>query len=76
MTDVADTLHGQNDEIEPTNDKESTADQQGEEQKKGMKQQLKGEESAKMEEFQKQQQHNIDESAQRWRSFRNNATQH
>uniref|UniRef100_A0A183BXG5 HMG box domain-containing protein n=1 Tax=Globodera pallida TaxID=36090 RepID=A0A183BXG5_GLOPA len=32
--DVADTFHGQNDEIEPTNDKESTADQQEEEQKK------------------------------------------
>uniref|UniRef100_A0A914HPN6 Viral A-type inclusion protein n=1 Tax=Globodera rostochiensis TaxID=31243 RepID=A0A914HPN6_GLORO len=32
--DVADTLNGQNDEIWPTNDKESTADQQGEEQKK------------------------------------------
>uniref|UniRef100_A0A183CR05 Protein kinase domain-containing protein n=1 Tax=Globodera pallida TaxID=36090 RepID=A0A183CR05_GLOPA len=34
MTDVEDTLHGQNDEIEPTNDKEFTADQQEEEQKK------------------------------------------
>uniref|UniRef100_A0A914HN63 B30.2/SPRY domain-containing protein n=1 Tax=Globodera rostochiensis TaxID=31243 RepID=A0A914HN63_GLORO len=32
--DVEDTLNGQNDEIWPTNDKESTADQQGEEQKK------------------------------------------
>ncbi|KAI3418657.1 hypothetical protein GPALN_007765 [Globodera pallida] len=32
--DVEDTLHRQNDEIEPTNDKESTADQQEEEQKK------------------------------------------
>uniref|UniRef100_A0A914GXM3 B30.2/SPRY domain-containing protein n=1 Tax=Globodera rostochiensis TaxID=31243 RepID=A0A914GXM3_GLORO len=61
--DVTDTLHGQNNKIEPTNDKESTADQQEADQLEGMVQQLNGNESAKMEELQKQQQHNIDESA-------------
>uniref|UniRef100_A0A914GXD7 Uncharacterized protein n=1 Tax=Globodera rostochiensis TaxID=31243 RepID=A0A914GXD7_GLORO len=50
---------------EPNNDKESTADQSVKEQKKSDQlqgtSQLKGELS--MEEFQKQQQHNVDESA-------------
>uniref|UniRef100_A0A183CG89 B30.2/SPRY domain-containing protein n=1 Tax=Globodera pallida TaxID=36090 RepID=A0A183CG89_GLOPA len=66
--DVADTLHGQNDDIELTNnDKESTADQPEQDQKKSdqlkKQQQHNIDESAKMEAFQKQQQHNIDESA-------------
>uniref|UniRef100_A0A914IGT5 Peptidase M41 domain-containing protein n=1 Tax=Globodera rostochiensis TaxID=31243 RepID=A0A914IGT5_GLORO len=64
----ADTLHGQNDEIEPNNDKESTADQQEDDQ-------LEGEEPAKMEEFQKQQQHNIDESA-KMEEFQKQQPQH
>uniref|UniRef100_A0A183C951 Ground-like domain-containing protein n=1 Tax=Globodera pallida TaxID=36090 RepID=A0A183C951_GLOPA len=68
MTDVADTLHGQNDEIEPTNHKESTTADQPEKEQKTSDQleemeQLKGEVIAAMEEFQKQQQHNIDKPA-------------
>uniref|UniRef100_A0A914GXL3 B30.2/SPRY domain-containing protein n=1 Tax=Globodera rostochiensis TaxID=31243 RepID=A0A914GXL3_GLORO len=60
--DEADILHGQNDDIEPNNDKESTADQQEADQLE-KQQQHNIDESANMEEFQKQQQHNIDESA-------------